>query len=444
MERISYAKYLASPQYRKFPFDGLIGWIVGNFPLSVEDLQSKYDFAYYSTMVKAVTDVNNGSIGANEDATKDTAVAGVYTDENGGKNVVLLKDTTEAARLQPSVDMTINLGGKVLSSTDSLCVNASAGNIIIDGRISGSRIEMISAGASAARPVQVKAGCRIIVNGGTYACSSNGYTGTQSCFYLSGGADATIKNAKIFVSETTGVAVGVRVGTTTSGATAMVMNSFIEAISKKKAFGLENFGNTSVAACDVRAYSDYLYGDDEYYSASSNGIENTGSLTLNNCYIFGTHSGLSNKGILYVNGGTYEGYGHGGIYFSGENTASYVRNAIVRDCDMPNGYTATANRNGAGFYIGGYATANNNNIYMDNCDVYGNSKGQIIVLRGSSGEQNNSLYMSNSTIPEGAKIRIGNDTHKLYIGRGNNFTAENTDRPGAVIVTNEVYVQGVV
>ena len=35
-------------------------------------------------MNKAVTDVNNGTAGVNADATKDTAAAGVYIDENGG------------------------------------------------------------------------------------------------------------------------------------------------------------------------------------------------------------------------------------------------------------------------------------------------------------------------------------------------------------------------
>jgi hypothetical protein len=34
-------------------------------------------------------------------------------------------------------------------------------------------------------------------------------------------------------------------------------------------------------------------------------------------------------------------------------------------------------------------------------------------------------------------------THKLYLGVGNNFTAENTTLPSAVIATDEVYVQGV-
>ena len=37
------------------------------------------------------------------------------------------------------------------------------------------------------------------------------------------------------------------------------------------------------------------------------------------------------------------------------------------------------------------------------------------------------------------KIRIDNNTHKLYIGVGNNFTAENTTLVEAVVVTDETY-----
>ena len=151
----------------------------------------------------------------------------------------------------------------------------------------------------------------------------------------------------------------------------------------------------------------------------------------------GTHSGMQNFGTLSVNGGTFEGYGHGGVYFSCDGTTSYVRNAVLRDCPMPDGYTATAGRNGAGFYIG---SATNVNVYMDNCDIYGIADSQIAVIKTND----NALYISNSTINNSrggdANIRIDEGNNKLYLGRGNNFTAEDTNNPEAVIVTDEVYV----
>jgi hypothetical protein len=149
---------------------------------------------------------------------------------------------------------------------------------------------------------------------------------------------------------------------------------------------------------------------------------------------------VNNAGTLYINGGTYEGYGHGGIYFN-VGTTAYVRNATIKDNPkMPEGYTATANHNGAGFYIG---SGDNIKVYMDNCKIYGTAS--QIVLRGSSGEQNNTLYISRSKLydldGDYLSVRIDNDTHKLYIGKGSNFTAENTTLPSAVIATDEVYIQ---
>lgn len=68
MGTISCLEYWVSPKYRKNPFNGLFGWILEkNRVPSVEELQEKYAFTYYSTMNKAVTDVNNGAIGASAD-----------------------------------------------------------------------------------------------------------------------------------------------------------------------------------------------------------------------------------------------------------------------------------------------------------------------------------------------------------------------------------------
>jgi len=106
---------------------------------------------------------------------------------------------------------------------------------------------------------------------------------------------------------------------------------------------------------------------------------------------------------------------------------------------MPEGYTATISSNNAGFYIGENADSSYIKVYMDNNDIYGSS--QPIVLRGTSGEQYNELYISNSKINTDKKIRIDNDTHKLYIGAGNNFTAANTNLPSAVEPTTDVYTR---
>ena len=170
------------------------------------------------------------------------------------------------------------------------------------------------------------------------------------------------------------------------------------------------------------------------YGILPQGILNKGTLSISNAHVIGTHSGIQNGGTLYVNGGTYEGYGHGGIYFAVSDTVSKVKNATLTECDIPEGYTKTAGKNGAAFYIGG---GSNMRVYMDNCYIDGSVRS--LVLRGTSKEQNNSLYVSNCRINPDIPIRIDNDTHKLYIGRGCNFTAEDTTRLAAVVKTNQVY-----
>ena len=203
-------------------------------PLSVEELQEQYSFAYYSTMCKAVTDVNNGTL-ANADATKDTAVAGVYADESGGKNVVLLKDNTEAERIKPSVDMTINLGGHVLSTNDYVGIQPSLGNITVDGRIFGSAI--IIRNSTAARVMQIVGPCNTTVNGGTYSAHGEG-TGSNNAttFLIAQNAELTILNAKIMATETSSNCRGIDIK---AGAKATISNCDIQCLSKaKKAFGV--------------------------------------------------------------------------------------------------------------------------------------------------------------------------------------------------------------
>ena len=91
---------------------------------SVEELQETYEFTYYSTVHSAVNDVNGGTIGNNADIAEENkadAVAGIFTDDEGMPNVVLLKDFEASSdaefRICPETDMIINLGGNTLSCT---------------------------------------------------------------------------------------------------------------------------------------------------------------------------------------------------------------------------------------------------------------------------------------------------------------------------------------
>ncbi len=109
---------------------------------TVAELQEKYEFSYYTTLSKAIADVN-GETTANADSTKENAVAGIYKDENNNVTVVLLKDTEEANKLTISKNAIFNLGGNTLSFTTSTSgiVFDTSTTATINGMLKGSKIE---------------------------------------------------------------------------------------------------------------------------------------------------------------------------------------------------------------------------------------------------------------------------------------------------------------
>jgi hypothetical protein len=238
-----------------------------------------------------------------------------------------------------------------------------------------------------------------------------------------------IYDCNIKVSNDKGCAVGV-----SSSGDMYVNNCDIFAdVKDSKSYGIINAHKATISNSKVVAYSNHI-GD----NIASQGIQSHQNtiLTVKNCYAFGTHAGLQSSGTTIIDGGTYEGVGHGGFYFSGNGSQHRISNLTTREVKMPEGYISTTDRNHAGFYVGG-TIGKNITVYMDNCDVYGVYS--PFVLRGTDGEQGISVYSSNSRINTTAKIRIDNSTHKLYIGQGNNFTASNTTNPAYTITTNDVY-----
>ena len=396
---------------------------------NVEQLQEKHQFKYYSTFNGAVADVNSNTIGVNADCDKADATAGIYTD-NGETYVVLLKDTTETNRVTVSTSMTINLGGNVLTFDNTnvgIDTVANNGNTItIDGRLEGSKIYSFGQGKNA-RCTQCKTGNTINVNGGTYVSESD--SGKAFGIYFSESSTGILENCTVSATSQTNTTYGISLGKLTNST---IKNCKVSATSiSGEAYGvaINPLSSTTMINCNVGVYE----------NSDSQGIVNYGTLTLNNCNITGIRCGIQSNGTLYVDGGTYKSQGHGGIYFCGTNTTSYVKNATIIN-------TGTSSNKGA-FYIGGSSGKHNITVNMDNCDIYGE-----IVLRGTSSEQNNSLYISNSKINLDTNnyIRIDNDTHRLYIGKNCNFNTFNCflmlsvtpfDLSTAVFETNEIYCQ---
>ena len=203
-----------------------------------------------------------------------------------------------------------------------------------------------------------------------------------------------------------------------------------------EAYAIDAQALCTVKNSNLQAYANYDSNSSQYKSLSI-GVRSQGQLFIENSYIYGVHSGVNSFGDTTINGGTYSGYGHGGLYCSGPKSTYYIYNATIKEADLPTGYQSLSTLSTHnGMYIGGNSSQNNITVYMDNCIVTGTK--HAIVLRGSSGEENHRLYISNSTVDK-TSIRIDNDTHKLYIGQNCNFTAENTTKPETVFITNEIY-----
>lgn len=393
-------------------------------PSEIDKLQEKYEFGYYNSLNSVITEINNSSIGDNTIESKQDAVAGVYTD-NDNIYLVLLKDATLNEEITPTVDMSINLGGKTLTFNSDNGLNITSGNVTIDGTIDGSKISLTKDNQKTTL-AQVNNGS-LTLNGGTYETISNGI-GTDAdpngSIVVGSTGTLTVADAKIISNDTDGGTIaGILVE---EGGSVAISDSDIEVTSPDglKSDGIRNFGTMTLTNTNVVGYANYTANAQKTdYATSTRGINNEGTMTLKNCKVYGAHSGIRSTGTLYIDGGTYEGYGHGGIYFAGADTTSYVKNAYLGICEMRNGYDdGIAGNNKAGFYIGG---ASNITVYMDNCELWGTF--YPLVMRISSAENNNSLYISNTTLKEGFEryIRIGTDKNiKIYIGSGNNFTAE--------------------
>ena len=405
----------------------------------IEDLMLWHSIAWYASITTAVEDVKNGTIGANVLEDSAEATVGVYED-NSIPCIVLLKDCTISAPITLT-DIYVNLNGCVLTSTDSVAVEVS-GKATIDGRAKESKI------IASRTAVNVTGGdCTII--GGAYETMPSG-TGTSGypdgVFVVADGAEFKLSHASVTSTDDNG---GTICGIWAKG------NSIINAydcsfeITSKRGFNVcgmygDGTGEATFTSCNIVAEADHTANEaGTNYATMSRAIDYTGTLYLYNCYVYGTHSGVTAKGDITVVGGTYEGYSHGGFYIScgikGVNKTACIYDATVKECTLHEGYIddGVAGTNLAGMYIGG---ASNTTIYIDNCNLFATA--QVIVLRGSSGERYNTLYISGTHINHNYSrtgIRIDSSTHAVYIGADCNFDSQNTDRSSVCTKTDEIY-----
>ena len=391
----------------------------------LEDIIENCEY-YYGALYLAVADISNGEIGANATVSKENAVAGVYTDENGVPVAALLKDSTEDTKSSAYVDMIIKLGGNTLSVNADTAIDIHSGNVVIDGRVKGSSIVMDYDG-NLGRCIQARIAESLTVLGGEYklnsVCASNGIGIFTAC-------DTYIDGVTIKVnSDGSNIIRGIWAPNNNN---IEITNSNISVTGKTPSvYGITLISpNGKISNCNVSVAAPYLPKDDNSgYLSTSTGISLTnGQTIIENCNVVGSLAAVSSTdNVLMVDGGTYKGYGHGGFYLiGGKTTPAYIYNATLVSLDEnPGGYeTLELMTNDAGLYAGGSEGPDNPGsfefiMYMDNCKIL-NTR-QAIVIRGVGGESGHKVYVSNININDGSYIRIDNDTHKLFVGENCNF-----------------------
>ena len=400
----------------------------------LEALQRKYQFSYYANIQDAMTEINGDTVGINQTAAKADASVGVYTDELNNVIMVLLKDTTVDAALVPMKNVAINLGGKILTAADTKVLDTleeSPVSIVIDGRMEGSKIQILREDGETVGILRIANGSSAMVLGGTYTSKTN--AGEASAFLVGNGGKLMAYGAVIAVESVANAETAQSSDETNEE---ISDSAATEIVVVHQSYGIVNCGEILMFDCEVKAFANCTADGNDF----AIGIDNreNATLRLNNCQVLGTYSGVKNCGSLMVNGGTYQGFGYGGFYLSGANTAVHMKNVISQECPMPEGFVTDIEiPNGAGLFVEDGAGMDNNMVYMDSCEIYGTIN--AIVLNGSVEEKNNSLYISNSKIGSEGTIRIEGVSHKLYIGIGNDFTSVNTVPEASAIETEEDY-----
>ena len=470
-------------------------------PFEVIELEARYDFSFYNSLNAAVNDANNDTT-ANANATKETAVAAIYHNENGDTIIVLLKDTTENSLMYINRDMTLKLGGKCLNlgSGAGFQIPDTVDAVVVDGRLNGSKIQKNATGTSVvADEFLFKVYCtKFTVRGGTYISNVGTVSNRNYVFSIDGGPTSYFEDCTIEASSVSGNTRALQ-----SKGSLTLLNSKIKVNGGNEAMavyiitegkvsnckiatdnGISNIAgvyiskntNATITNCDINAvcrpnstmasgiylaetstatvtncdiFADATCGDGN--KNVSTGINSFGTLYVNDCDIFGTHSGVNVKGPTYINKGVYKGSGHGGIYFSNSNAEAYVENATIGIVSYQGLFKEeydTTFYGASAIYIGG-DSRQNIKVYINNCQLINrypttgsDGRGYAIVLRGSGSEANNTVYLSNTKINATAAtpIRVDNNTLKVYAGQNTNITANMASMPGQVEFTNEIYI----
>lgn len=379
--------------------------------LPYSDAQLWDSCSYYNSLDSALDGITSNTIASNCEEV-DAVVA---VDKARNYRLWLLKDL--------QISSAINLNGiELILNGHKLSVDAPmqvSADCVINGRVKGSTI------VGKTLLVQSSGLCTIV--GGTYQMNTSnmGIDGSPYPTFQVDGGNLVIEGATLVaVDDNGGTISNVLVN---AEATLSARDSYFKLTSK---YGMQSCcvfvkGTLLLDKCKLEAFSDHTANSaGTNYARTARAIYgDTGSVTsLSNCYVYGAHSGMTYKGEVTIDGGTYCGYSHGGIYLSNQNMSTRIKNATFKDVPLPSGYydDGVAGTNGAAIYIGGTSGMN---VYFDNCTFY--AEIQTLVMKTGG----NTMYVSNCRMRHGySRCGIRNDSsNQVKFGINNNFTYSNLE-----------------
>lgn len=388
-------------------------WVGSEIDLALPytDAQLWKSCSFYNSLDSALVGIASDTIASN----CEEADAVVAVDKARNYRLWLLKDLQTSSAIELN-GIELILNGHKLSVDTPMQVSA---DCVINGRSKGSTI------IGKTLLVQSSGLCYIV--GGTYQMNTSnmGIDGSPYPTIQVDGGNLVIESATfVAVDDNGGTISNVLVNT---GATLSAKDSYFKLTSK---YGMQSCcvftkGVVTLERCKLEAFSDHTANSaGTNYARTARAIygETTSVTSLFDCYVYGAHSGMTYKGDLTIDGGTYCGYSHGGVYLSNSNKTNKIKNATFKEVPLPSGYydDGVAGTNLAGIYVGG---ASGIQVYVDNCTFFGHA--QPIVLKTGG----NTLYISNSRINRNyTRSGIRNDSsNQVKFGVNNNFNYTNLE-----------------
>ena len=355
-----------------------------------------------------------------------------------GENSILANDIALTKGFVVSQDATLDLNGNKINATGS--------NDILFNITNNAQLTIKGNNGS------IESECSIfsienglcIIDGGKYSTITNN-VGTKSepyfIVYIKEQGLLQTDNATLRIEDNNGGFVG-----------AILVNEGGQFIGNKtdittsSKLGITNsitsYGEVTLTECNIVALADHTANAavTDYATTSRPLLIEGGVIRLNNCYTYGMHSGGVIKGELYIDGGQYNGYSHGGLYISNGGKVTQIKGAVIQEAPLADGYIddGKAGTNHAGIYIGG---SSNMSIYVDSCQFFGVQ--QPIVMKDNAGNGNNSLYISRSSINlDYTHYGVRNDgSSHITFGIGNNFDEKSLKYNRNFTHTEDIYAQ---